>query len=82
MTTLDLYKFITSKQIEYHSDEDDIIIFVNLYDLQEWNDLLGTRILDEDGIECVLKFGYVCFELKHICEYFDIELTEVFEHNK
>lgn len=82
MTALDLYKFITNKRTEYHIHEDDVIVFIDIDDLREWNELLGNHMLDDGGIECVLKFGYLCFHMKHICEYFDIELTEVFDINK
>lgn len=81
MNNLLLYKFITLNKIEWHytNDNQDVIVFINNYLLDEWNKLLGSHITDESGLECVMKDGYFCFEMKHICDYFDIDLTEIFD---
>lgn len=82
MTELELYKFITNNAIEYHYHDYDkckkIIMFVNNYDIDEFNKLLGENIMDEEGINCVMKHGYFCFEMIEICEYFDIIPENVF----
>jgi hypothetical protein len=81
MEALDLYKFIKENDIEYHwiEEGEDVILFVNNRDLPEWNTLLGYHILDEEGLKCTMKDGYLCFEMKDICEHFDIKLSDVFE---
>ncbi len=81
MTELQLYKFITDKTIEYHKSpfsDTDFIFFVNNRDIDDWNTLLGSNITDEDGIECIMKDGYFCFYAADICDYFDIEIANVF----
>ena len=57
-----------------------VILFINDSDLSAWNELLGSHILDDEGLQCRMKDGYLCFMMKDICEHFDIELSEVFEH--
>ena len=82
METLDLYKFVTKNNIEYHWHNGDVILMINNHLLNEWNKLLGVHITDEDGITCIMKDGYFCFEMKEICEWFDIEMLKVFEEDK
>jgi len=79
MKTLELYKFVTEHNIEYHWNNDDVIMFVDNYLINEWNQLLESGITyDDGGIECRMKDGYLCFDMKNICEYFGIELNNVF----
>jgi len=89
MTELDLYKFVTNNSVEYHwhkehkrneeSDEKtEVLLFVNILDIAEFNKMLGTHILDEEGLDCIMKQGYFVFKMKYICEHFDIELINVF----
>ncbi len=85
MEILDLYKFVHDNDIEYHcthADDSEIILFVNNYLLDEWSKILGTGILDEEGIECVMKEGYFCFEMKEICDHFGIDIKKVFDFEK
>jgi hypothetical protein len=81
MKALDLYKFYTKNALEYHwfenSDGDDVMLFVDTYCIQDFMNLLRAD-KKEDGFECRMKGGYLAFRMKDICDYFDIEITEVF----
>jgi len=83
MTELELYKFITENNIEWHPANndgvEDIIMFVNLYHMQAFSQILGPNIVDEDGVYCILKQGYLCFWMNDICDYFDIKVDNVFK---
>lgn len=79
MTAIQLYRFITENKIEYHWHEDDVILMPNISELKEFSDLLGCNITDDDGIKCTMKYGYFCFYMREICDYFGIELTEIFK---
>lgn len=79
MKTLELYKFIEEHNIEYHWHDDDVIMFVNCRDIEEFNKLLPNTIYDDDGIESIMKDGYFCFWMRQICEYCDIEIEPVFD---
>lgn len=79
MTELQLYKFIKEHDIEYHKFGDDIVLFVNYYLLEEFSKLLGTSILDEEGIKCTMKEKYICFDMKYICDYHGIDMENVFD---
>jgi hypothetical protein len=78
MTSLELYKFVDDNQIEYHWHDEDVIAFVTVWDIEDFNKMLGVSILDEEGIKCTMKEKYFCFWMKDICEYFDIKLDEIF----
>lgn len=78
MTELQLYKFIKENCVEYHKFADDIILFVGYYLLEEFSTLLGSSILDEEGIKCTMKEKYICFDMKYICDYHGIDMKEVF----
>jgi len=81
MTELELYKFIEEYSIEWHwlNGDTDVILFVNNCLLPHWNRLLGTHILDDEGIICRMKDGYMCFEMNEICENFGIEMENIFK---
>jgi hypothetical protein len=81
MNGVDLLKFISKNDIEYHwsFDKKEIYLFVNITDIQEWNDLLGASIFDDEGLSCVMKDGYFAFEMVDICEYYGIDYQEIFE---
>ena len=79
MTELELYKFINDNDIEYHWHEDDVILFVNFYLLNDFTKLLGYNMLDEEGIICHLKESYIAIWMFSICEHFDIVLGNIFK---
>lgn len=84
MTVLDLYKFVTNNELEWHehkNDEgrDDVLLFIPHQDIRDIADLLGNGIFDEAGIQCHWKGHYICVWMEPVCEYFGIDLWEVFE---
>jgi hypothetical protein len=79
MKALDLYKFVTTNNVEYHWHDSDVILFISNYLLDDWNKLLGNGITDENGLSCVMKDGYFCFMMQDICDYYDIDINEIFE---
>ena len=82
MKALDLYKFVNINHVEYHWHDEDVVMFVNNMDIDEWNKLLGCNILDEEGLPCIMKDGYFVYHMKDICDHFDIEMSEVFESDE
>lgn len=85
MNALKLYKFIQENSIEWHWDEhkNDVIIFIMSNDLNDWFELMnGHCLLKEDGINCVMREGYLCVWMRDICQYKEIELEEVFDKSK
>jgi hypothetical protein len=79
MTALDLYKFVHDNNIEANWYNNDVIMFIDFYLLKDLCKLFGTYTLDDDGINCVLKDGYICLWMADICEAEGIELMEIFE---
>jgi len=82
MTEYNLHKFVTDHNLEYHWINDDVILFVDVWLCNEWIELLGSNIMDEEGIECVMKYKYFCFHMKEICDNFGIwGLKNVFKED-
>lgn len=82
MTSLDLYKFIIDHGIEWkyqdNEGEEDVMILISNNYLNVFHKILTPSIFD-DGIECIMKDGYFAFWMKDICDYYGIDLIEVFE---
>lgn len=79
MTELDLYKFVRKNKLEYHWYDNDVLLLIPFYLLEDFNKMIGYHYFDEDGIQCVMRYDYCCFEMKSICEYFDIDIKNIFE---
>lgn len=78
MKELDLYKFIQSHNVEYHWLENDVMMFVNVWNIEEFLKMLPNGIFDDSGVECIAKQGYFVFMMQTICSYCDIELDRIF----
>ena len=79
MKAIDLYKFIENYDVEYHWHNDDVLMFVDIRLIIYFYSILDNTIFDDDGITCTMKDGYIVFEMTAICEYYGIELKEVFD---
>ena len=44
------------------------------YLLDDFTKLLRGSQMDDDGIECIMRDGYFCFEMMDICDYFGIDI--------
>lgn len=80
MTALQLYKFITKHKLEYTHTSDqngvrEVILFVDFFALKEFCSLVESWL----DLGVTLKNGYICVDMRHICERYDIDLSEVFE---
>jgi hypothetical protein len=84
MTKNDLINFIKNNYVEYHwlNDMSDVYICLNYYNLEKFKQILGENILDEEGIYCIFKSGYIVFEMQNICEFFGIKIEDVFENKE
>jgi len=82
MKALQLYKFITENNIEWHWKNedglDDVLMFVDIGVIKYFNEIIGPIIFNDEGIICHMKDGYFAFWMYEICEYHNIELKEVF----
>ena len=82
MKAIDLYKFVHENKCEWNdcrnNNEPEVILFVDFYLLKDFAKLLGNNFLDEGGQDCAMKQYCLCFEMDYICEYFGIELEEIF----
>lgn len=80
MTELQLFKFISHHEIEWHRWSDDkIYAFIPFHLIGDFSEFIGESILEEDGMEVVMKSTYICVEMSYICEYHEINPDNVFE---
>lgn len=83
MKALDLYKFINDNNVEWHKQNNDgtpdVLMFPHIREVEDFAKLLSSSHFDDSGIECRMKDGYFCFWMKDICDYYGIELEEVFD---
>lgn len=84
MTELILYKFISGLNLEYNylERDKDVILFVNKYIIDDFMDFLSkhcSSFLDNYGIKALLKDGYIGLHMGDICEYYDIEIKNIFK---
>ena len=79
MTELQLYKFITENNIEYHWYEDEVIVFIPFYLLEDLTKMLGYGAFDGDVLDCKLKYDSICVAINDFCDYFGINMENVFE---
>lgn len=82
MTELELYKYIQENGIEWHRYEndgkEDVLIFPYIFQLEEFANMIKNAT-DEEGVECRIKGNYVAVWMLDICEYFGIEMDNVFK---
>lgn len=83
MKELTLYKFIHENDLEFHYYNSKPILFVPMMLIDEFNQLFDhSMYLYEDGLPCIMKNQYFCFEMDDVCEYFNIDIISVFGENK
>lgn len=83
MTELELYKFITNSNVEWHREsnegEEDIIIMPYIFNLEDFSKLVKNYDNDGQGLQMRLMNGsYVAIWMRNICEYYGIEINNVF----
>jgi len=83
MTELDLHKYIQENNIEWHRQDndgiDDVLIFPSFYQIEALHKILSPCLFDDEGIECRMKDGYFAIWMQDICDYYGIEMNNVFD---
>ena len=86
MKAIELYKFINKNGVEFHwnynGDERDVIIFPYIFWMDDFSKLIKNYSFYDGGLECRLMDGYFAIWMKDLCEYFGIELEEIFGEYK
>lgn len=79
MTAEKLKNFIDKYEGEYHWYKDDVVLFIDTGDLVDFQKLFeNSSFLDEGGYPCTMKDCYFCFYMKDICNYYNIDMNEIF----
>jgi hypothetical protein len=92
MTPSDLQRFVEEKEIEYKTSylnvqreyyynyaELDITLLVPLQHLKGFKDLIGEDYLNRRQVNMKLHPFYVAVSMAEVCNYYDINLKDVFE---
>lgn len=72
---LELYKFCEKKEMNWSCEE--LIIWIGFDNLQEFTNIIGYDYLCEGGIEARLLSESVAFDIVPVCEYLNIEPTDI-----
>jgi len=82
MDNITLYQFIIDNDLESRWDLNggilDVILFVNVWNIEDFHEILPSNIFDDEGITCWMKDGYFAFWMNDICNYCGIEIEKVF----
>ena len=82
MTELDLYRFIQEYDIEWHwfknNGEEDVTIAPNFSEIQYFHEIVTPDLFDDGGIECYMMDGYFTIWMQDICDYYGIDINNVF----
>ena len=83
MTELQLYKFIEENSIEWNwningSGNTDVLICIDFNDLDEFTTLIADALVEEP-IKVHLRITYVFVWMQDLCDYFGIEIENVFK---
>ena len=75
-----------SVQQPQRTEKGETLVWLALYDIEEFRDLVGNGFFDDGGLEVTMFDGYICFDGKYLLsEYFEIEecvFQEEEEHNE
>jgi hypothetical protein len=79
MTALKLYKFIQENDIELRWEDEELIAWVGFHCISEFTDMIGYDYLSDGGLDANLQYHCLALDIVPICEYFDIEPTDILE---
>jgi len=71
-----VFEFFRNKEY-YYQEVGTCIVFINLDDIEEFTDLMSHNFFN-DVYRVVLQPTYICVEAEPICEWFGIEINELF----
>ena len=77
MNELDLYKFCEREEVGWI--EDELYVWVDLYALEEFVEMVGSEYLSGGGLDINLQYDCVVIELNDICKYFGIDPERILE---
>ncbi len=83
MTELKLHKFINDNYIEYRWDlnnkKDDVIVWIPFYLCDEFSELIEPdNFSDGGGMDVRFQKNCVAFFISEICDYWGVEIENVF----
>ena len=80
MKATELLRYILKTELEWRWENDDVIVWVPFYELQDFYNIVkgSGGVFDDGGVECTMVNGYIAFEMKCFCDYYGVEMEEVF----
>jgi len=80
MAAIALYKFISEHSLEWHWFGEEVTLFVENYLIGDFHKLFSKNnsIFNEEGIQCNMRDGHFAFEMVGICEYYGLDVAEIF----
>lgn len=77
MTEEQLKQWLKVVECHYNHDKTELWACMDEDDIHEFWKINSQGIFDDEGIDCVMKDGYICIDLVPIAEYYGIDLKEI-----
>lgn len=70
LVDVDLYEFFKDNETHLHTENGKIIAFccINFRNLSRFAELLGHGAFDDDGIQCIMRDGYIVVDVNQFIE--------------
>ena len=82
MTELQLYKWVQEIEAHYNHDFTELWACINGLELQEFWKITSPTLFDDEGLECVMKDGYICIDLVVVANYYGIDIENILPKTK
>lgn len=74
-------KFCKEQDLDWRKGifKEELVIWIYFWNLDDFTELMGDSYFSDGGVEANLQHKQVAFDLVPICQYFDIEPTDILE---
>lgn len=68
----ELYHFIAKNNCEMHKNKDEIILFLDKFDIRDFMELTSKLLEDYfyEGINATVKNDYMCLDIAELIDYY------------
>lgn len=78
MTELKIYRAFVDIEKHWHSDNTELLVMPNYYELKECLSIFDFGLFDDNGVDAHLMQEYLVFDLVPICDRFGLDAREIF----
>lgn len=86
MSELELYKFINENDVEIRWEEEELLLWMDHWDMETFGEILNREDADDGGYPCQLQTtlgqAIIVLDLVPLCEEEGINPENIFEKDK